>query len=183
MILTIRERWRKMSQRERGIVLLGGIVVGFTLLFVTVVDPLLTILERLERQTVRAQKDIKELARLGQEYAMKRERLAEVERHMPAVGSHFSLLTFMEEAAMTAGVREWITGMQPQVQALTQGYQETAVELRLEGVQLPELLELLLGIEQGPYDFRVRHLQVRPKFDNPLFLDVNLRVLSYAKNE
>ncbi len=182
MMLTTRERWGKMSQRERAIVLLGGTVVGLTLLFVTVVDPLLTILERLERQTVRTQKDIMELARLGQEHALKRERLAEAERRMPGVGSHFSLLTFMEEAAMTTGVREWITGMQPQVQALTQGYQETAVELRLEGVQLPELLELLLTIEQGPYDLRVRHLQIRPKFDNPLFLDVNLRVLSHAKS-
>lgn len=183
MILTIRERWRKMSQRERAIVLLGGIVIGFTLLFVTAVDPLLTIFERLERQTVRTQKDIKELARLGQEYTMKQERLAEAERRMPVLDSHFSLLTFIEDAAITLGVRDWITGMQPQIQLLAQGYQETAVDLRLEGVQLPELLELLLAIEQAPYDVRVHHLQIRPKFDNPLFLDVNLRVLSHAKSE
>ena len=87
----------------------------------------------------------------------------------------------MEEAATAARIRERITGMQPQVQSLAQGYQETAVDLRLEGVQLPDLLALLVAIDQAPYDLQVRHLQVRPKFDNPVNLDATIRVLSYAK--
>jgi general secretion pathway protein M len=180
-MLTIHESWRNLSQRERTIVYLGGTVVGLTLLFVTAVDPLFMLLDRLERQAGRMQRDIIELTRLGQEHAMKRERLAEAERRMPALDRHFSLLTFIEQAAMTAGVSEWITGMQPHVQMLAQGYQQTVVELRLEGVQFPELLDLLLAIEQAPYDVRVRYLQIRPMFNTPEYLDVNLRVLSYAK--
>jgi general secretion pathway protein M len=181
MMQTLQERWQQISQRERTIALAGGIVVGLSLLFVIVVDPLLAKVERLERQTVRKQKDIKELLILGQEYATKRERLAEAERRMPSLHSQFSLLTFMEEAATTAHVRERIAGMQPQVQAVAQGYQETAVDLRLEGVQLPELLALLVAIDQAPYNLQVRHLQIRPKFDNPVNLDATIRVLSYAK--
>jgi general secretion pathway protein M len=170
-----------MSQRERIMVLLGGAVVGLALFFITVVDPLLSILDRLERQAIRKEKDIIELTKLSQDYTTKRARLAEAERHMPAIDSDFSLLTFMEGAAMTANVHEWMTGMQPQMHVLAQGYRETVVELRLEGVQFPELLDLLLIIEQAPCDIRVRHLQIRPKFNNPEYLDVNLRVLSYAK--
>jgi general secretion pathway protein M len=181
MMQTLRERWQQMSQRERTIVLVGGFVVGLSLFFVLVVDPILAKLDRLERQAVRKQKDIKELAVLSQEYATKRDRLAKVESRMPAQDSQFSLLTFMEGAATTAHVRERIAGMQPQVQALAQGYQETAVDLRLEGVQLPELLALLVAIDQAPYDLQVRHLQIRPKFDNPVNLDATVRVLSYAK--
>jgi len=181
MIQTVRERWQQMSQRERTIVLVGGIVVGLSLLFVVVVDPLLSTFDRLERQAVRKQKDIGELALLSQEYTSKRDRLAKAESRLPTPDGQFSLLTFMEEAATTAGVREWITAMQPQVQSLAQGYQETAVDLRLEGVQLPELLALLVAIDQAPYDLQVRHLQIRPKFDNPVYLDATVRVLSYAK--
>lgn len=181
MTHTLRERWQQMSQRERTIVLVGGVVVGLSLLFVIVVDPLLAKLDRLERQAVRKQKDIKELVLLSQEYAAMRNRLARAESRMPAPDSQFSLLTFMEEAATTARVRERITGMQPQVQTLAQGYLETAVDLRLEGVQLPELLALLVAIDQAPYDLQVRHLQIHPKFDNPINLDATVRVLSYAK--
>jgi general secretion pathway protein M len=182
MMQTLRERWQQMSQRERRVVLVGGIVVGLSLLFVIVVDPLLAKLDRLERQTVRKHKDIQELALLSQEYTTMRDRLVHAESRMPATDGQFSLMTFLEGAATTARVRELITGMQPQVQALAQGYQETAVDLRLEGVQLPELLVLLIAIDQAPYDLQVRHLQIRPKFDNPVNLDATIRVSSYAKD-
>lgn len=182
MMQGFRERWRQMSQRERTIVLTGGIVFGLSLLFVLIVDPLLDRLDRLDRQEVRKQKDLAELAVLGQAYLVKRDRLARTESRMPSADSHFSLLTFMEEAATTAHVRERITGMQPQVQSLAQGYEETAVDLRLDGIQLPDLLALLVAIDQAPYDVHVRRLQIRPKFDNPVNIDATVRVLSYAKN-
>ncbi len=162
--------------------LVGGIVLGLSLLFVLIVDPLLDKLDRLERQAVRKQKDLTELALLSQDYLTKRDRLAKVESRMPARDSHFSLLTFIEEAATTAHVRERITSMQPQVQTLAQGYEETAVDLRLEGVHLPDVLALLVAIDQAPYDLHVRHLQMRPKFDNPVNMDATIRVLSYAKS-
>ena len=182
MMQNFRERWHHMSQRERMLVLAGGIVLGLSVIFVLIVDPLLDNLERLERQAVRKQKDLAELALLGQSYLAKQDRLSKVENRMPQAESHFSLLTFMEEAATTAQVRERITSMQPHVQSLAQGYQETAVDLRLEGVQLPELLAFLAAVDQAPYDLHVRHLQIRPKFDNPVNLDATVRVLSYAKS-
>ncbi|ALA58531.1 type II secretion system protein GspM [Nitrospira moscoviensis] len=181
MTHALRERWRHLSSRERGILLVGGLVVGLSLLFLLLVDPLLATFDRLERQATRKQKDMVELAALGQEYAKKRARLEKVESRMPPQDSQFSLLTFMEEAATSARVRERITGMQPQAQTLAQGYQENAVDLRLEGVALPDLLALLVAINQAPYDLHVRHLQIRPKYDNPANLDATLRVLSYAK--
>lgn len=182
MMQNFRERWHHMSERERKLLLAGALVLGLSLLFVLIVDPLLDKLDRLERQAVRKQKDLTELAALSQAYLTKRDRLAKVESRMPGADSHFSLLTFMEEAATTAQVRERITSMQPQVQTLVQGYEETAVDLRLEGVQLPEVLALLVAIDHAPYDLHVRHLQLRPKFDNPVNMDATIRVLSYAKN-
>ncbi|WHZ30361.1 MAG: hypothetical protein OJF51_005164 [Nitrospira sp.] len=182
MTQSFRERWRQMSQRERTLVLAGGIVLGLSLLFVLIVDPLLDSLDRLERQEVRKRKDLAELAVLGQAYLAKRDRLAKSENRMPGTDSHFSLVTFMEEAATGAHVRERITGMQPQQQLLAQGYEETSVDLRLEGIQLPDLLALLIAIDQAPYDLHVRHLQIRPKFDNPVNIDATVRVLSYAKS-
>jgi general secretion pathway protein M len=181
MMSAWQDRWRQLSDRERWILIAGGVVVGASLIFVVAVDPLLNMLDRLDRQAHRKQKDLQELAVLAQEYQAKQARLAQIESRMPSPQQHFSLLAFLEEAAASAHVRERITGMQPQVQTLSQGYQETAVDVRLEGVQLPELLALLVAIDQDPHGLQVRHLQVRPKFDNPVNLDATLRVLSHAK--
>jgi general secretion pathway protein M len=178
----LQERWRQLSSRERVTLLAGGVVIGASLVFVLIVDPLLGALERLDRQAHRKQKELQELAVVAQEYQARQARLARVESRMPKPEQHFSLLAFLEEAATSVHVRERITGMQPQVQTLAQGYQETAVDVRLEGVQLPELLALLVAIDQAPHALQVRRLQVRPKYDNPVNLDATLRVLSHAKN-
>ena len=58
MTQSFRERWRQMSQRERTLVSAGGIVLGLSLLFILIVDPLLDTLDRLDRQEVRKQKDL-----------------------------------------------------------------------------------------------------------------------------
>lgn len=181
MMQQLRERWHQLAPRERTVVSLGGAVVAASLVFVLAVDPLLAALDRLDRQIGKKQRESVELAGLSAEYGAKRARLATAETRMPGADAGFSLLAFIEDAANTAHIRERIAGMQPQVQALTQGYQETAVDLRLDGVQLPELMALLLALEQAPYDLHVRHLQVRPKFDNPVNLDATVRVVSYAK--
>ena len=87
----------------------------------------------------------------------------------------------MEEATTTAQIRDRIVGMQPQAPIAVQGYQETAVDLRLDGIQLPQILALLVAIEQAPYDVRVHHVQLKPKYDNPVNLDATLRIVTYAK--
>lgn len=181
MMQQVRERWTQLAPRERTIVAAGGVVVFVSLMFLLVVDPLLSTMERLDRQITKKQREGGELAVLSADYASKRARLTNAENRMPASDAGFSLLAFIEEAAKTTHVREQIAGMQPQEQALSQGYHETAVDLRLDGVSLPDLMALLLAIEQAPHDLQVRHLQIRPKFDNPANLDATVRVVSYAK--
>lgn len=181
MMHQLRERWTHLAPRERMILSAGGAVVVASLLFVLVVDPLLAAMDRLDRQAAKKQRESSELTAMGADYASKRARLTRAEQRMPVTDAGFSLLAFIEDAANQAHVRERIAGMQPQVQSLAQGYQETAVDLRLDGIQLPDLMALLLAIDQAPYELQVRHLQVRPKFDNPVNLDATVRVVSYAK--
>jgi general secretion pathway protein M len=138
-------------------------------------------IDKLDRQALRKAKDSQELMLVAQEYVAKQARIAKLEERMPIPPAQFSLLAFMEEATTTAQIRDRITGMQPQSPTIVQGYQETAVDLRLEGVSLPQILALLVAIEQAPYDVQVHHLQMKPKYDNPANLDAILRIVTYAK--
>ena len=181
MIAMFQERWRHLAARERMIVAVGGAVVTATLLFLLVVDPLLTRLDKLERQLVKKSKERNELAVLAGDYAAKQARLSKLEQRLPSGDGQFSLLAFMEEAAASVQIRDRIVGMHPQQPTSLQGYQESAVDLRLDGIQLPQLLALLVALEQAPSDVQVHHLQVKPKYDNPINLDATLRIVSYAK--
>jgi general secretion pathway protein M len=177
----LKERWQHFSQRERIIVAGGGALVAAALVFVMIIDPLMTSIDRLDRQAKRKANDSQELALVAQEYVVKQARIAKLEQRMPNPPAQFSLLAFMEEATTTAQIRDRIVGMQPQAPIVVQGYQETAVDLRLDGVSLPQILALLVAIEQAPYDVQVHHLQMKPKYDNPVNLDATLRIVTYAK--
>jgi general secretion pathway protein M len=181
MMQMLKERWQHFSQRERLIVSAGGAIVAAVLVFLLIIDPLMATIDKLDRQARRKAKDSQELALVAQEYVIKQARIARLEQRMPSPPAQFSLLAFMEEATTTAQIRDRIVGMQPQAPVVVQGYQETAVDLRLDGVSLPQLLALLVAIEQAPYDVQVHHLQMKPKYDNPVNLDATLRIVTYAK--
>ena len=181
MIEMLKERWQHFSQRERIIVAAGGAVVASVLLFLVVIDPLMATIDKLDRQARRKAKDSQELVLIAQEYVVKQARVMKLEQRMPIPPAQFSLLAFMEEATTTAQIRDRIVGIQPQAPIVVQGYQETAVDLRLDGVSLPQLLALLVAIEQAPYDVQVHHLQMKPKYDNPANLDATLKIVTYAK--
>jgi general secretion pathway protein M len=182
MMGALQERWRQLAARERMILGIGGAVVMGSLLFLIVVDPLLDRIDKVERQTVRKSKERVELAALAADYQAKQGRVAKLEQRLPNGDGQFSLLAFMEEAAASVQIRDRIVGMQPQQGTVQHGYQETAVDLRLDGVQFPQLLSLLVALEQAPYDVQVQHLQIKPKYDNPVSLDATLRIVSYAKS-
>jgi len=177
----LKERWQQFSPRERIIVAAGGALAAAALVFLLIVDPLMATIDKLDRQARRKAKDSQELALVAQDYLLKQARMAKLEARMPSPPAQFSLLAFMEEATTTAQIRDRIAGMQPQAPIVVQGYQETAVDLRLDGVTLPQLLALLATIEQAPYEVQVRHLQMKPKYDNPINLDATLKIVTYAK--
>lgn len=181
MIAVWKERWQNLSQREKIIVTIGGAVLGASLVFLLVVDPVIAKIDKLERQTNRKSKERNELAFLAEEFSIKRARLQQLEQRLVPSTGGFSLLAFLEDAANTLQIRDRITRMQPQQPVPTEGYQETAVDLQLDGIQFPQLLTLLVAIQQAPYDLQVRHLQIKPKYDNPVNLDATLRIVSYAK--
>jgi general secretion pathway protein M len=181
MMQMLKERWHHFSQRERILVAGGVTVIAAALVFLLIIDPLMATIDKLDRQARRKAKDSQELMLVAQEYVAKQARIAKLEQRMPNPPAQFSLLAFMEEATTSAQIRDRITGMQPQAPMIVQGYQETAVDLRLEGVSLPQILALLVAIERAPYDVQVHHLQMKPKYDNPANLDATLRIVTYAK--
>jgi len=181
MMQMLKERWQHFSPRERIIVAAGGAMAAAVLVFLLIIDPVMATIDKLDRQAKRKAKDSQELALVAQEYVVKQARIAKLEERMPSPPAQFSLLAFLEEATTTAQIRDRIAGMQPQAPLVVQGYQETAVDLRLDGVSLPQLLALLVAIERAPYDVQVQHLQLKPKYDNPVNLDATLKIVTYAK--
>lgn len=176
------QRWRSLAKRERLVLLGGGGVLVATIVFLTIIDPLLEYSDRLDRQAIRHARALAALTALRTEYADTQNRLRELEGRLGAPGpANRSLLAVLEDATGRANVRDRIASMQPQVAPAAQGYKETAVELRLDAVTWPQTLALLVKLEESPSLTQVRRLQVRPRFDAPHLLDTSMLVSTYER--
>jgi general secretion pathway protein M len=163
------------------LVVAAGIVLAAVLLFMLAVDPLIERLDLLDRQVAGKERAIRELAIVGADYSIAKTRHARLDDRVAAGQGKFSLLSYLEESAAGAQLRDHIAAMQPQTASSVEGYRETSVELRLEGVGFPQLLMLLSKLEESPYLLRVKRLQMKPRFDAPQVSDVTLLVSTYDK--
>lgn len=177
----LQQRWNGLSPRERLLVLGCGLVVAAGLLFVLAVDPLLERLDMLDRQIAGKERAIRELSILSADYEVARARQARLDERLAAGKGTFSLLSYLEESAAGAQVRDQIAAMQPQSEPTGQGYKETAVELRLEGVRVSQLLALLVKLEDSPHLLQIKRLHVKTRFDASHLSDVTLLVATYDK--
>jgi general secretion pathway protein M len=151
------------------------------LLFTLVIDPLLEKIDLLDRQLGAKQRAISQLAVVGTDYAMARAQLAEFDQRIMAGKRTFSLLSYLEEAASAAQVRDQITAMQPQASVSSHGYRKITAELRLEGVPFRQLLMVLVKLEDSPHLIQLRRLHVKPRLDAPHRFDASLTVSTYDK--
>jgi general secretion pathway protein M len=158
-----------------------GIVMVATLLFILVIDPLLEKIDLLDRQLGATQRAITQLAVVGSDYSMARAQLAEFDERIMAGKGTFSLLSYLEEAASAAQVRDHIAAIQPQASVSSHGYRELTAELRLEGVPFRQLLMVLVKLEDSPHLIQLRRLHVNSRLDTPHRFDASLAVSTHDK--
>jgi general secretion pathway protein M len=177
----LQQRWSGLSNRERIAVIGLGILVPGALFFVLVVDPLLERIDLLDRQIAVKQRAIGQLAVVGADYAVARAQQAQFDQRIMDPHGTFSLLSSLEEAASAVEIRDRITAMQPHASISSHGYRETSAELRLEGVPFPQLLMLLVKLEDSPHVLHIKRLHAKPRIDVPHRFDASLMVSAYDK--
>lgn len=156
-------------------------VLALGLLCAWVLDPLLDEATALDRQHHKKRRNYEDLVQLAGQHRELQDRLAFIEQRLARSSGSFSLLAFLEETAVATGIRDQIVGMQPQPATEVSGYQENAVEMRLDGLQLPQLLALVGAIDGAPALVEIKRLQVIPRYDGPHLLQVTIRISSYEK--
>lgn len=136
-------------------------------------------LTHLERKTASARNELQQLRDSLQEY-----RSLEAElKTSGGTGSSNSgrnLISTVENATQQIGARSQLLYVRPQPDKTRDETVEEGVEIRLEKLQLHQLVELLYQFKQANQGLRVSQLRVRTGFENPELLDA-VMILSRFK--
>ena len=167
-----------LSARERLILLAGLVFVGAVLAYQLVVSPYLVAHDRLQKSLARKQQELVEIATLSREYAELRREEGGMKAVLAKREAGFTLFAFLDQQAEIAGVKAQIKYMKPSVADADEGFRESSVEMRLEGVALERLTEFLRLTEADDKVVSVRRLSIQASSREEGGLDVVLQIVT-----
>jgi hypothetical protein len=98
-----------------------------------------------------------------------------------AADSGVSPVSAIEEIAKRTGIKERVASVKPLEEVSSPGYTDKPVEVRLEAVDLNQLVNFIYHGEAGPALMVVRELSMKSRFENPDLLDVTMKVSLVTK--
>ncbi|HEY8370151.1 MAG TPA: type II secretion system protein GspM [Thermodesulfobacteriota bacterium] len=168
-----------LARRERRLVVGGALVLALTLLYVLVVEPLVTRNRDLDRLIAQKTREYGEVVRLGEEYRQAQARLESLRARLSRAPQNFQLLSYLENLAVQNGIRDRIAYMRPQPPATTGSFREQSVEMRLDAVTINQTVRFLDQLASAPPGLRVKRLSMVRRYDDANRLDVVVQVAAY----
>ena len=183
LIAQARGRYQKLESRERILVQIAAGLVGVFLIYNLIYVPIVDLSSGLQNKIVQRQQDLAEVRRLAATYAQLKANLASAERHTVPLGKDFSLFSVVE-ASMTKSVgRQKIGSITPgSDRKLADGFTEFSVQLKLDDVNLAQLVDALYGINSLSMTIGVSNIRIQRRTQDTHSYDVDLTCVALAKN-
>jgi len=163
----------KLEQRDKRVLIIGGITAALILLSVFVLSPLLSDLARKKDLIPRKERDLAEMRVLKEQYLEMQQRLQQVQEIASKRGP---LLTEIENITRRANLSSKIVSLKPQTGIQTESFKESIVEIRLDNITLYDVVNYVFLLEKNA--LRIRKLYFKPRFDNPKLLNATILVSS-----
>lgn len=163
-----------LSPRERNMLYGATGVAAILFLWVGVYEPMTGTLDQLDRQITIARRDAASVNALAERYRTLKNEVADLEGG--GDGSGASLFSQLESTAVPIVGRERIVSMNPSSRPVGDRFEEDLVDMRLEGVPLRQVIELLYTIEYKDPPMRLSRASFKREYKDPSLIDATLVV-------
>ena len=165
------ELFQRLSGRERILVAAAFLFISGALVYGLVIDPMVSKQQHYRTRIKRTLDDLVELRVMTARYLETQSSLDELEKKVSTGKSGPSLLAAMEADARKLGLADKIASMKPFSTSLDSGMVQTSVEIRIEKINLKELIGFIETVEKSGTMVKTDRLRVKSRFDNPKLLD------------
>lgn len=165
----------RLSPREQRFVYTAGVAFGLVLLYLLVIEPLWQMQVELQARVSAKERELQEMIVLRREYL---ETKAEVERAQATAGSNFSPVAFLEDLTNNTIGQEKVLAITPLTQKHQADITIETIELKLSGVSLRELVDLLYKIDTTGAMLHPSQLSIKKRYKDPYTFDVLLTTLA-----
>lgn len=168
----ITNAYQRLSSRERTLVGLAGGALLVIALYSLVWEPLDEGRATLARRIQTKQRELVEMQSMRESYLDLLNQFDLRQGIIKKADPKFSLFPHIEATVGQVVGRENIASMNPQNKDIAGVYREESVEIKLNGVSLQNLVDLMYKVEKGAQPLRFTRLQVKKRLREPQKFDV-----------
>ncbi len=170
----------RLNRRERLAVTVGTVCVIVFVAVQFVILPLKEKREQLERSIAAKSRTLGEMAALKAEYTALRAKAERAKVRMADRQSGFTLFSFLDALAEQAGVKDNITYMKPsRVDDKDSPYRVSMVEMKLQNINLKQLLPYLYKVETSKNIVFIRRISITKVGKDEHLIDAVLQVQTF----
>ena len=170
----------KFTKRDKHLVALAACSLLIFFLMQFLILPFFESRERLQSGLKAKEAGLREIIALRAEYNAFREGSRDIEQRLAARPPDFTLFSFLEKEAGKTAIKDRIKYMKPSVSTKDSGpFKEAQVEMKLEGVTLPQLVGYLRLIESTAAVVSIKRISIQENKRETGGLDAILQVLTF----
>jgi hypothetical protein len=177
-----RSRYQKLEPRERLLVQIAGALATLFVLFDLVYLPIQGAVGGLGDRVQERQHDAVEVARMMRSYQRLRIDLATMRARTVAASGDFSLFSVVEQALTRAPGKDKIGSITPAEKTIPGGMKQYTVELKLNALSLPQVVDTLYGLSALNVPVTVSTLHVTRRSQDQHTFDVEMTCVALGRS-
>lgn len=134
-----------------------------------------------EKAVITKKDELTRFNRLEEEFLRDKHIIDSIAKRLLSPKGNESPIIILEEIGKRTGVKEKITTLKPLEEKMKKGYRERGVEMRIDGIDLNQLINLLYKIENHKALLIVKGFSMKNRFDNPDLLDITINLSLISK--
>jgi general secretion pathway protein M len=172
-----------LTQKDRRALVIGISSLVIFLLVQFVLFPVLDKRKRLERGITSKEKALVEMKEMQTRYGQLSRQSNTIEQRVTERSKEFGLFAFLEKKAAETKVKENIVYMKPSDASGEGALQQIMVEMKLNAVNLKQLVAFLEGIESPDNIVELKRISIQENKKQPGTLDVIMQVITLVLTE
>jgi len=178
----LKSRYEKLESRESLLVQIAGGVLGLFLIYNFIYLPIVDWRESLETTIETRHREISDVQHLVDTYLQRKKELQEAEKATVPVDKNFSLFSVIEKSLTQSVGHDKIASITPgSDRKVSDGFTQYTVEVKLQNVNLGQIVDALYGVKTLTAPVAVSNLRVTRRTQDTHSFDVDITCIALAK--
>jgi hypothetical protein len=174
--------YEKRETREKLLLRLLGAVLAVLFIYTFIYSPILQLRSDLADRVSARRRDLLEVRGLARTYNRLKAQVAIAQKRTVAAGRNFSLFSVIEQTLTKSVGRDRIGSLTPTDRAAPGGFREYSVDVKLNGLSLPQIVDTLYGVQALALPVTVSDLQIHEHARDTHSYDVDMTCTALGRD-